>query len=71
MMALLLFEIWDDPEHSAVGFSAVSEQGDKLRKLVEPNAVRVHSFFASSDFEAFQMNYDWHGWGVWKPEPNW
>jgi hypothetical protein len=66
-----MFEIWEDPEHNSFEMSPVSERGDKLRCQVSPTATRAHSFFASSNFEAYQMNHDWHGWGIWKPEPGW
>ena len=49
----------------------MTERGDRLRKSVSPNAVVVHTFVAQSDFDASQQNYDWHGWGKWKPEANW
>ncbi len=70
-MPLLLFEIWEDPENHSFAMSAVTERGDELRRQVEPNSVLRHSFRARSDFEAYQMNYDWHGWGRWKPQPDW
>ncbi|MBU0824368.1 MAG: hypothetical protein KKA44_06830 [Alphaproteobacteria bacterium] len=65
-MAELIFEIWTDDDDGSCEMAPVSAQGDKLRHSVSPNARRVHSFTAKSDFEAYQANYDWHGWGQWK-----
>ena len=66
-MAGLTFEIWHDPDDDSFGAWSVSEHADNLRKVVSPNAQRMHTFTAESDFDAFQQNYDWHGWGKWKP----
>lgn len=69
-MPYLLFEIWEDREHNHFQMAPVTDR-NKLRKQISPQSVLRHSFRAKSDFEAFQMNHDWHGWGRWKPEPNW
>ena len=69
-MTLLLFEIWRNSDGS-FSFSPASRDSDEFRSRVEPNAVLVGSFHAASDFEAFQKNNDWHGWGLWKPEAGW
>jgi hypothetical protein len=66
-MINLVFEIWRDDTRGIQEMSRVSRQGDKLRLLTLPNAMLVHSFTAHSDFDAFQKNYDWNGWGVWQP----
>jgi len=47
--------------------SSVSERGDELRRTITPNAILRHQYYASSTFEAFQMNNDWQGWGTWNP----
>ena len=65
-MAELIFEIWTDDDDGSCEMAPVSAQGDKLRHSVSSNARCVHSFTAKSDFEAYQANYDWHGWGQWK-----
>lgn len=70
-MPHLLFEIWENPESHSFEMSLVTELGDELRKQIEPCSVLRHSFRAKSDFDAHQMNHDWHGWGEWKPEPDW
>lgn len=70
-MAKLIFEIWQDVDDHSFALSGVTERGDQLRKFVSPNARLVHTFVARSDFDASQQNYDWHGWGKWKPEADW
>ena len=70
-MAKLVFEIWRDDSENEQSMSQVSQQADEFRMTIMPNATRVHTFIATSDFDAFQKNYDWSGWGVWKPEPHW
>ena len=67
----LLFEIWEDSERHLFEMSPVTKEFDEQRKTISPNAVLRHSFRAKSNFEAYQANYDWHGWGRWRPEPNW
>ena len=63
-MAELVFEIWRDEDDNSFEMSPVSERGDCLRKSISPNAVRVYTFTACSDFEAAQKNYEWHDWGT-------
>jgi hypothetical protein len=70
-MAGLVFEIWRDDAAGEQSMSQVSERADKLRLATMPAAKLVYTFTAKSDFDAFQKNYDWNGWGVWKPEPHW
>jgi hypothetical protein len=67
----LLFEIWENPEDNSFEMSPVTEEGDQLRLQIASESVLRHSFWAKSDFDAYQTNYDWHGWGTWRPEPNW
>jgi hypothetical protein len=70
-MAALLFEIWEDREDGCVEMSSVSQQHDEMRKLFNPNAVLLHTFRASSDFEAPRIYHEYMRWSPWKPEPNW
>jgi hypothetical protein len=67
----MLFEIWRDDVAGQQEMGPVTEQSDKLRQATMSEAVKVHSFKAVSDFQAFQANYDWNGWGTWNPEPDW
>lgn len=67
----LLFEIWENPEGGSFAMAQVTERGDQLRLTIAPHSVLRHSFRAKSDFQAYQMNYDWHGWGTWRPESDW
>ena len=66
-----LFEIWENPEAHSFEMSLVTERGDELRGKIAPKSVLRHTFRAKSNFEAYQMNYDWHGWERWRPEPEW
>lgn len=70
-MPSLLCEIWEDPDNHSYEMGVVDERSDQLRAVTSPKAVLRHRFFATSRFEAFQKNYDWHGWGQWKSEPEW
>ncbi len=70
-MADLVFEIWRDDAENEQSMSQVSQQADSFRLATMSNATLVHTFVANSDFDAFQENYDWNGWGVWRPEPHW
>ena len=67
----LLFEIWEEPQFNCVGVTMVTRDGDALRASMSPDAVFIHSFTAVSDFDACQKNHDFHGWGRWRPEPDW
>ena len=70
-MANLLFEIWRDDAEGEQSMSQVSEEADTFRLTIMPNATLAHTFIATSDFDAYQKNYDCNGWGVWQPEPHW
>lgn len=70
-MATLLFEIWEDREGGFLEMSPVSPQHDEMRKSLNPNAVLLHTFKASTDFEAPQTYHELMGWAPWKPEPSW
>lgn len=71
-MAALLFEIWEDHEAGlASSMSQVRRDHDEIRKSLNPNAVLLHTFRASSDHEAFRIYYEFIGRGPWKPEPGW
>jgi hypothetical protein len=71
MAYALLFEIWENSEDNSFEMSSVTAHGDGLRTKIAPKSVLRHSFRAKSNFEAFQMNHDWHGSGRWTPEPGW
>lgn len=66
-MPELLFEIWSDREDKSGSMHLVHPQNDKVRRLAEPNAVLVHSFTATSGFDAFRQNNAWHDYGPWTP----
>ena len=69
-MATLMFEIWREPDGSHT-MSQVRPENDSLRSKIAPDAIRVHSFRVSTDFEAFRVNNEWHGFEAWMPEPDW
>ena len=68
-MVELHFEIWEDS--AGIQMGRITREGDALRAAISPGAVLVHSFTAVSNFDAFQKNHDFHGWGRWRPEPQW
>ena len=68
-MAELLYELWNDPDFSSQEMSPVTEIGDKQRRVISPNAIRVHSFYASSYWDAYRKMYAWNGYGEWPPPP--
>lgn len=70
-MAHLVFEIWRDDAEDEQSMSQVSEEADTFRLKLMPNATLLYAFIATSDFDAFQKNYDCNGWGIWRPEPHW
>ena len=53
-MAELVFEIWRDDVAGEQSMSQVSEEADKFRSTIMPNAKLAHTFVATSDFDAFQ-----------------
>lgn len=69
-MPKLLFEIWRDDDGSHA-MSPVRRENDELRQKIAPNSVLVHSYYASTDFEAFRLKNEWQGFAPWMPEPDW
>lgn len=63
-MATLIFEIWRDEKNNSFGMGSVSAHGDAMRRKISPHAVLIYRFEAHSDLQALQMNYDFHGWGL-------
>ena len=62
-MDRLLHEIWDDSE-GLTGLILAGERGEAARKLFEEEGKKlVHTFYASSHFEAITIYYDYNGWG--------
>ena len=66
-MPELLFEIWSDREDGGGSMFRVHPQNDKARLAIDPKAILVHSFTATSGFEAFRQSNAWHGYGPWTP----
>jgi hypothetical protein len=68
-MAELIVEIWIEESGDAIsaGAAIVSEQNDRVRASVSPNAVRVHSYKATSYLDHAQKFYGFQGWGKYEP----
>lgn len=68
-MPELLFEIWaDDPdEPDDVSMYMVHPQNDKARVGIQPSGVLVHSYTATSSFEAFRIYNEWTARAPWLP----
>jgi hypothetical protein len=55
-------EIWEDPE-GLPGLILAGEKGEAARKLFKEENMRlVHTFYASSHFEAMTIYYAFYGW---------
>ena len=67
IMLELICEIWLDEDDGSHGGGQISENHDRIRRAVSPNSVLLHTYTAHSLFEVFQKNYDFHGYGKWKP----
>lgn len=62
-MDKLLHEIWEDSE-GLPGLILAGEKGEAARKLFEEEGMKlVHTFYASSHFEAMTIYYGYYKWG--------
>lgn len=62
-MDKLLHEIWEDIEGLS-GLILAGEQGEAARKLFQEEGKKlVHTFYASSHFEAMTIYYAYYEWG--------
>lgn len=62
-MGRVLHEIWEDAE-GLPGLIMAGEKGEAARKLFQEEGKKlVHTFYASSHFEAMTIYYDYYGWG--------
>ncbi|OYX50275.1 MAG: hypothetical protein B7Y90_04685 [Alphaproteobacteria bacterium 32-64-14] len=66
-MADLLFEVWRDADGTSCW--AVERRSDEARRKVNPEAVFVRAFAASSFQDAMQQHYGAEGWGDYDPAP--
>jgi hypothetical protein len=62
-MGKLLHEIWEDKDGLA-GLILAGEKGNIARRqFQEEGKMLVHTFYASSHFEAMTNYYAYYGWG--------
>jgi hypothetical protein len=61
----LVFEIWED--EFGHGMYRVDPQSDKLRASATARSILLHSFTATSSFDAFRQNSEWFGYAHWEP----
>lgn len=64
-MPALLHEYWESEDGAE--FCAVRERNDELRPKLHPDARLSFSLYASSWFEACQLEYERLGFGDYKP----
>jgi hypothetical protein len=59
------FEIWQSTgDCVATTVCPVGPTGDQCRSMLEPGAMRVFTYEATSEFEMMQRYYDYMGFGV-------
>ncbi len=56
-------EIWEDAE-GLTTLCLADERGDACRQLLEPGSKLIHTFFASSHYDAMTIYYQFMDWGV-------
>lgn len=59
------YEIWEDDEGCEITLRNTKDSLESC--MIGNNAKMVHSFEANSYNEACQKQYDYYGWGVYKP----
>ena len=57
----LICEIWRDNDDGSTSGSQVTEQGDRLRRVVSPNSTLLWTYAAPSGFAVFRMYNEWLG----------
>jgi hypothetical protein len=55
-------QVWINSE-GLTGVCFASSKGDDYRKLMEKNSRLIHTFYASSHFEAMTVYYAYMNWG--------
>jgi hypothetical protein len=73
-MALLIHEVWEQPDGSGQtlpGLCLAGPDGDGFRSLLEQGSRLVTTFEASSHFEAMFMYYELVGYGEYVNEEAW
>lgn len=60
-------EVWEDTE-GLTTLCLADERGDDCRKLLEYNSKLIHTFYASSHYEAMTIYYKFMNWGEYTTE---
>jgi hypothetical protein len=60
-------EVWEDPE-GLTTLCLADERGDDCRKLLEPDSKLIHTFYASSHYDAMTIYYKFMDWGIYTTE---
>lgn len=55
-------QVWKDSE-GLTGVCFANSKGDDYRKLIGKNCELIHTFYASSHFEAMTIYYEYMNWG--------
>lgn len=61
-MSLIKHEIWQE-EGGETMLCFADELGEASRQTLEPNAKLIHTFYASSHYEAMTIYYQFMDWG--------
>ena len=60
-------ELWEDLE-GLTTLCLADERGDDCRKLLEPGSKLIHTFYASSHYDAMTIYYKFMDWGIYTTE---
>lgn len=60
-------EVWEDLE-GLTTLCLSDERGDDCRKLLEPGSKLIHTFYASSHYDAMTIYYKFMDWGIYTTE---
>lgn len=60
-------EVWEDPK-GLTTLCLADERGDDCRKLLEPDSKLIHTFYASSHYDAMTIYYKFMDWGIYTTE---
>lgn len=60
-------EVWED-EEGLPGLCLADSRGNDFRSLMEPGSKLIHTFYASSHYEAMTIYYQFMDWGVYTTE---
>lgn len=62
-----MHEVWEDDEGKTM-LCFADKSGDESRNLLEPGSKLIHTFLASSHYEAMTIYYKYMNWGVYTTE---